>query len=70
MKGWVVMSSRLIPAGVLVVIGLITVKVVMALFGALAALFSFLIFTVLPIAVVGWLVLTIVKKLKAKPAYE
>ena len=70
MKGWVVMSSRLIPAGVLVVIGLITVKVVVALFGALAALFSFLVFTVLPIAVVGWLVLTIVKKLKAKPAYE
>ena len=64
------MSSKLLPAGVLVVIGLITVKVVMALFGALAALFSFLVFTVLPIAVVGWLVLTLVKKLKAKPAYE
>lgn len=62
------MGSRLLTGGVLAVIGLITVKVVMALFGALAGLFSFLFFTVLPIALIGWIVLRIVSKLRDKPS--
>jgi hypothetical protein len=64
------MGARLLTGGVLAVIGLITVKLVMALFGALAGLFSFLFFTVLPIVVIGWIVLKIVGKLKEKPTFD
>ena len=62
--------SKFLTGGVLAVIGLITVKILLAVFGALAALFSFLFFTVLPIVVIGWIVLKIIGKLKDKPAYE
>ena len=64
------MGARLLTGGVLAVIGLITVKLVMALFGALAGLFSFLFFTMLPIVVIGWIVLKIVGKLKEKPTFD
>ena len=65
------MGSKLLTGGVLAVIGLITVKIVLTVFGALAALFSFLFFTVLPIVLVGWIVLKIIGKLSEKPAaYE
>lgn len=64
------MGARLLTGGVLAVIGLITVKLVVALFGALAGLFSFLFFTVLPIVVIGWIVLRIIGKLKEKPTFD
>ncbi len=64
------MGSRLLTGGVLAVIGLVTVKIVMAVFGALAGLLSFLFFTVLPIVVIGWVILKIIGKLKEKPGYE
>jgi hypothetical protein len=62
------MGSRLLTGSVLAVIGLITVKLVMVIFGALAGLFSFLFFTVLPILVIGWIVLKIIGKMKERPA--
>lgn len=64
------MGARLLTGGVLAVIGLITVKFVMAVFGMLAGLFSFLFFTVLPIVLVGWIVLKIIGKVRDKPAYD
>ncbi|MGH7444402.1 MAG: hypothetical protein ACREKM_05980 [Longimicrobiales bacterium] len=64
------MGARLLTGGVLAVIGLITVKLVMGLFGVLAGLFSFLFFTVLPIVLIGWIVLKVVGKLRDKPAYD
>lgn len=65
-------SSRLLTGSVLAVIGLITVKVLMALFGALTSFLGFLFFTVLPIVLIGWLVLKVVKHLTRdkKPEYE
>jgi hypothetical protein len=65
-------GSRLLTGSVLAVIGLITVKVLMALFGAVMGFVSFLLFTVLPILLIGWLVLKVIKQLKRdkKPAYE
>jgi hypothetical protein len=65
-------SSRLLTGSVLAVIGLITVKVLMAVFAALASFLSFVFFTVLPIVLIGWLILKVVKHLTRdkKPAYE
>lgn len=68
-----VFSSKFLTGSVLAVIGLITVKVVMALFGAMSAFFSFFIFTLLPILVIGWVLMKVVKHLgrdKKKAAYE
>lgn len=61
-------GSRLLTGGVLAVIGLITVKVVMALFGVLATFVSFMLFTVLPLALVVGLVVWLVRYMKRKPA--
>jgi hypothetical protein len=67
----VIMGSKLLTGGVLAVIGLVTVKVLLTVFGAIAALFSFFFFTVLPIVLIGWIVLKIIGKLREKPAaYE
>jgi len=65
-------GSRLLTGSVLAVIGLITVKVLMAVFAALAGFLSFVFFTVLPIVLIGWLILKVVKHLTRdkKPAYE
>lgn len=67
-----VLGSRLLTGSVLAVIGLITVKVLMALFSAVMSFGSFLLFTVLPIALIGWLVLKVFKSVKKnkKPEYE
>jgi hypothetical protein len=67
-----VFSSRLLTGSVLAVIGLITVKVLMALFGALTSFVSFFFLTVLPILLIGWLLLKVIKHLSKdkKPAYE
>jgi hypothetical protein len=50
-------GGKVLTGSVLAVIGLITVKVVVAVVAGLMALVSFLLFTVLPIALVGWIVL-------------
>lgn len=67
-----VFGSRLLTGSVLAVIGLITVKVLMALFSAVMSFGSFLLFTVLPILLIGWLVLKVLKGVKKnkKPEYE
>jgi hypothetical protein len=48
-------GARLMTGGVLAVIGLITIKVVVAVLAGFFALLAFVLFTVLPILVVGWL---------------
>ncbi len=67
-----VFGSRLLTGSVLAVIGLITVKVLMALFGAIWGFLSFMMFTVLPIALVVWLGWKVLKHLgnDKKPAYD
>jgi len=67
-----VFGSRLLTGSVLAVIGLITVKVLMALFGAIMGFLSFLFFTVLPIALIVWLVVKVLKHRgnDKKPAYD
>jgi hypothetical protein len=66
-----IFGSKVLTGSVLAVIGLITVKVVMALIGAVTGLFSFLV-SLLPILLVGWLVLKVLKHFTKdkKPAYE
>ncbi|CAN5643270.1 hypothetical protein BH23GEM9_BH23GEM9_06980 [soil metagenome] len=65
-------GARVMTGGVLAVIGLVTIKVLVAVVSGFMALLGFLFFTVLPIAVVGWFVLKIVRSMKSsdKPAFE
>lgn len=64
-------GGKVLTGGVLAAIGLVTVKVLIALVSGTMAVFSFLLFTVLPIAVIGWVVLRIIRHLtKEKPAYD
>ncbi len=67
-----VFGSRLLTGSVLAVIGLITVKILTALFGAIMGFLSFLFFTVLPIVLIAWLVVKVLKHFgnDKKPAYE
>lgn len=68
-----ILGSRMLTGSILAVIGLITVKVLGTVFGAIMAFLSFLFFTVLPIALVAWLVMKLIRALtreKKKPAYE
>jgi hypothetical protein len=68
-----IFSSKVLTGSILAAIGLIVVKMLMALFGAVAGFFSFLFFTVLPIVLIGWLVLKVIKHLskdKKAAAYE
>ncbi|HEU5208293.1 MAG TPA: hypothetical protein VFU06_02675 [Longimicrobiales bacterium] len=61
------MGSRLLTGGVLAVIGLITVKLLFGVFGFVAALFGFLFFKVLPILLIGWIVMRIVRSFRERP---
>lgn len=65
-------GSKLLTGSVLAVIGLITVRVLTALFGAVMGFLSFVLFTVLPIVLIGWLILKVFKSLSKdkKPSYE
>jgi uncharacterized membrane protein YuzA (DUF378 family) len=65
-------GSKLLTGSVLAVIGLITVRVLTALFGAVMAFLSFVLFTVLPIVLIGWLIMKVFKSLSKdkKPSYE
>jgi uncharacterized membrane protein YuzA (DUF378 family) len=65
-------GSKLLTGSVLAVIGLITVRVLTALFGAVMAFLSFVLFTVLPIVLIGWLIMKVFKSLSKdkKSSYE
>jgi hypothetical protein len=57
-------GGKVLTGGVLAAIGLVTIKVIMALVSGVMALISFIIFTILPIALIGWLLLKLVGYLK------
>ncbi|NLG61039.1 MAG: hypothetical protein GX539_02255 [Candidatus Cloacimonetes bacterium] len=61
------MGSRLLTGGILAVIGLITVKLLIGVFGFIAAVFGFLFFKVLPIVLIGWIVMRIVRTFRDRP---
>jgi membrane protein DedA with SNARE-associated domain len=65
-------GGKVLTGSVLAVIGLITVKVITAVVAGVMALISFLLFTVLPVALVGWLVLRLFRGTRSKrePAME
>jgi hypothetical protein len=65
-------GAKVLTGSILAMIGLITVRVLMALFGAVMGFISFLLFTVLPLALLAWLVVKLFKYLSRdkKPAYE
>jgi hypothetical protein len=65
-------GGKVLGGSVLAVIGLVTVKVLVAVVSGVMALIGFLIFTVLPILVVGWFVLKAIKYMKndEKPAFD
>ena len=64
-------GGKVVTGSFLAVIGLITLKVLSALFLGFMALFGFLMFKVLPIVLIVWLGMKAIKYLKAdKPAYD
>jgi uncharacterized membrane protein YuzA (DUF378 family) len=67
-----IFGSRMLTGGILAIIGLITVRVLTALFGAAWAFLSFVLFTVIPIALIGYLLYKVIKALtrEKKPPYE
>jgi len=66
-----IFGSKLLTGSVLALIGLITVKLVMAIVGAVSGFVS-LLFSLLPILLIGWLLLKVLKRLgrDKKAAYE
>ena len=64
-------GSKLLTGSVLAVIGLITVKLLTALFGVLMSFLS-LLFTILPIVLIGWLLVKLFKSMSKdkKQSYE
>ncbi len=68
-----IFGSRMLTGGILAIIGLITVKVLTAVFGAVWGFLSFMLFTVLPITLIAWLAWKLLKSLtreRPKPYYE
>jgi uncharacterized membrane protein YjgN (DUF898 family) len=66
-------GGKVLTGSILAAIGLVTIKVLMALVSGFMALLGFLFFTVLPIALVVWLIVKAIKylgKSSDKPAYE
>ncbi|HSJ31725.1 MAG TPA: hypothetical protein VK933_09835 [Longimicrobiales bacterium] len=67
-------GGKVVTGSFLAVIGLITLKVLSALFLGFMALFGFLLFKVLPIVLIVWLGMKAIRYLKAdkseKPAYD
>jgi uncharacterized membrane protein YjgN (DUF898 family) len=64
-------GGKVVTGSVLAVIGLITLKVLSAVFFGFMALIGFLLFKVLPIVLLVWLGMKAFRYLKAdKPAYE
>ena len=66
-----VFGSKVLTGSVLAVIGLFTVKLLLWLVSGVLTVGSFLLFTVLPIILIGWLVLKAIKYFRSdKPAME
>jgi hypothetical protein len=65
-------GAKVLTGSVLAVIGLFTVKALIAVVSGVFALLAFLLFTVLPIILVGWLIVKAIRYLKPedKPAFE
>jgi hypothetical protein len=65
-------GARVLTGSVLAVIGLITVKAIVSVASGLMALISFMLFTVLPVVLIGWLLFKLVKYLGKEdtPAVE
>lgn len=67
-------GGKVVTGSFLAVIGLITLKVLSALFLGFMALFGFLLFKVLPIVLIVWLGMKAIRYLKSdntdKPAYD
>ena len=65
-------GARLATGGILAVIGLLTIKFVIAVIAGTLGLVAFLLFRVLPLLLVGYIVYRVFKSLTSsdKPAYE
>jgi hypothetical protein len=66
------LGAKVLTGSILAVIGLYTVKVMVAVLSGFLALMAFLFFTVLPIVLVGWVLVKAFRSLKADetPAFE
>jgi len=63
------LGAKVLTGSILAVIGLFTVRFVLGLFGMVTSLLAFLLFTVLPIAILAWVVVRIFKYLtRERPA--
>jgi hypothetical protein len=62
------MGAKLVGGSILAVIGYFTLKLMLGLLGIVFGFVSFMLFTVLPIVLVGWLVMKVVKSMQEKPA--
>ena len=60
------MGSRLVVGGALAVLGLIVLKFIIGLVGAVLGFFMFILTTVLPIVLIGMVVVWIFRKLTRK----
>lgn len=58
-------GGKVMTGSVLAVIGLVTIKILAALVSGFMGLMGFLLFTVLPIALIGWLLIKGFKHLTA-----
>ncbi len=54
----------------LVVAGIFAIKIIMGILGAVFGLASFILFTVLPLAFVGWIIVSIIRHWRKKPALD
>ena len=65
-------GARLATGGILAVIGLLTIKFVIAVIQGTLGLVAFLLFRVMPLLLVGYIVYRVFKSLTSsdKPAYE
>lgn len=52
----------------IVVAGLVALKLVLGLLGAVFGIASFLLFTVLPLAFIGWLIVSVIRHWRRRPA--
>jgi hypothetical protein len=64
-------GAKLATGGILAVIGLLTIRFVIAVIAGTLGLMAFLLFRVLPLLLVGYIVYRVFKSLTSdKPAYE
>jgi hypothetical protein len=65
-------GAKVLTGGFLAVVGLFTIKIVLAVIGGLLAVLAFLLFTVLPLVLIGWLIVKAYRFLQAgeRPAFD